>query len=386
MTASRPITGINFSTGAPYSANAFGDDATDDYSVIQTALNSCGLIHVPSGTYRLSQGLSIPSIDGAGIIGDGGGVINLNTSYSGTTFKATFTTGNILTVPQGITHATLKGFCLDRTSTATSGYGLATNASNSDSILIDDVFSLHSVTGFFLGTVGFARISNCTAQSNSGHGFEITGQWSTSKCFAQSNGSYGFYVHGTNVNGSSVGQFNGLSTHNNTSGGLWLDGSTNPVHAVRVSDSFFGGDGGPEIYDDSHSNEPNTYTNVYCEISRSNLIWILSPVSASLVNCHAQNSSGGVGLYAQKPVFIHGGTYNGNHSWGIDTTSTTVIVGTQVNNNGAGGAGGIVISRGQSGAVIGCQTDGNNSDNSIPATVYTAGVVRTVSGKSGETG
>jgi len=373
MSAARPITGINLSTGAPYSANAWGDGSTDDYNTIQTALNTCGLIHVPSGTYVLSQGLSIPSIDGAGIIGDGGGVINLNTSYAGTTFKASFVSGNIITLPQGITHATLKGFALDRSVSVTSGYGLATNTSNSDDILIDDVWSQKSVTGFYLGTVGYARISNCRAQSNTGHGFEITGQWQTSKLFAQSNGSYGFYVHGTSTAGSSVGQFQGLSTHNNSAGGLWLDGSTNPVHAVRVSDSFFGGDGGPEIYDDSHSNEPNTYANVYCEISRSNLIWILSPVSASLVNCHAQESSGGVGLYAQKPVFIHGGTYNGNHSWGIDTTSTTVIVGTQVNNNGAGGAGGIVISSGQSGAVIGCQTDGNNQANSIPSTVYTAG-------------
>ena len=50
MPASRPITGIDLSTGAPYSALAWGDGTNDDTVVIQAALNACGLIKVPAGT------------------------------------------------------------------------------------------------------------------------------------------------------------------------------------------------------------------------------------------------------------------------------------------------------------------------------------------------
>jgi hypothetical protein len=43
-----PIAGIELSTGAPYSVEAGGDGERDDTSVLQTALNACGLIKVPS--------------------------------------------------------------------------------------------------------------------------------------------------------------------------------------------------------------------------------------------------------------------------------------------------------------------------------------------------
>src|SRR5262249_48093628 len=64
MVAGRAITGIDLSTGQPFSANAFGDDSHDDWNTIQTAINTCGLINVPSGIYRLSRGLTFPSSGG----------------------------------------------------------------------------------------------------------------------------------------------------------------------------------------------------------------------------------------------------------------------------------------------------------------------------------
>lgn len=124
MPASRPITGIDLSTGAPYSALAWGDGTNDDTAVIQAALKACGLIKVPAGTYKLTSTLSIPPIDGAGIVGDGAAIKNVQASTTGTVFVANFASGDIITCPQHLTHPTFRGFVLDRSVTPTSGIGL----------------------------------------------------------------------------------------------------------------------------------------------------------------------------------------------------------------------------------------------------------------------
>src|SRR5262249_35849407 len=190
-----PITGIELSTGAPYSVEAGGDGERDDTSVLQTALNACGLIKVPSGTYMLSDTLTIPSIDGAGIIGDGAGLLSEQSLSAGTVFKASFAKGDIIQCPAHLTHAMFRGFVLDRSVTATSGSGLNTGTI-SDGAVIDDVWSLHSHIGFIFSTCGYGVIGNCRASSNVSHGFSIVGQWQTSKCFSNINGGWGVYVPG----------------------------------------------------------------------------------------------------------------------------------------------------------------------------------------------
>src|SRR5262249_56695231 len=78
-------------------------------------------------------------------------------------------------VPDSVTHATLRGFAVDRTSQATSGYGVKCGGSTpsdsptTDGCIIDNVWSQNSAIGFFLGCVGYNMISNCRAQLNGGH-------------------------------------------------------------------------------------------------------------------------------------------------------------------------------------------------------------------------
>lgn len=346
-TASRPITGINLSTGAPYSANAYGDGTHDDKSVLQTALNTCGLIKVPAGTYILSGTLTIPSIDGAGIIGDGAGLLSEQSSSGGTVFKASFARGDIIHCPTHLTHATFRGFVLDRSVTATSGSGLNTSIS-SDGAVIDDVWSLHSYVGFTFSTCGYGVISNCRASSNVSHGFSIVGQWQTSKCYSNSNGGCGFYVAGQlSPNGNSLGQYTGLSTYANSSHGIYFDGSSLAVHDIRLSDSFFGGDGGHGVYDDSYSSGPNTYTNVFVESEADGFHITANTNAVQFVNCTATGNTQN-GLKSWSPVtLVSGGTFSGHsatNSYGVwFVQGKGSIIGANITGNwrGVGGSVGV---------------------------------------------
>ena len=72
--AARQITGTALSTGAPYTALAWGDGEHDDQPILQAAWDACGLISVPAGNYRIDSPLMGPFVDNAGIIGVGAGL------------------------------------------------------------------------------------------------------------------------------------------------------------------------------------------------------------------------------------------------------------------------------------------------------------------------
>ena len=373
MPASRPITGIDLSTGGPYSALAWGDGNNDDTAVIQAALNVCGLIKVPAGTYNLTSTLSIPPIDGAGIIGDGAAIKNVQASTAGTVFVANFASGDIITCPQHLTHPTFRGFVLDRSVTPTSGIGLNLSII-CDAALIDDVWSKHSVIGFYFGTTGYSSANNLHAEANTSHGFQIVGQWQLSKLVALLNGGCGFYVAGIISGGNSNGQWTGLATFGNGSHGIWIDGSVNAVHSIRISDSFIGADGGHGILDDSHSSTPNLYTNVYVEGEPGDgFNFTANAGNVSLVNCVASCLGSGVKSFAAA-TSIHGGQFMQNHSYGVWIVQNHAsIVGANISGNMAYGIG---ASFGVNGlAVAGCRLAGNTSgpfDTSVASGVQLA--------------
>ena len=81
-----------------------------------------------------------------------------------------------------------------------------------DAALIDDVWSKHSVIGFYFGTTGYSSANNLHAEANTSHGFQIVGQWQLSRLWAMLNGGCGFYVAGIVSSGDSNGQWTGLAT------------------------------------------------------------------------------------------------------------------------------------------------------------------------------
>lgn len=312
MPAGRPVTGINLSTGAAFSVLANGDGSTDDYAILQNALNTCGLIHVPSGRYRLSQGLVFPSVDGCGIIGEGGGYLNMQATYAGTTLLAAFTVGDILAVPTQITHFTLHGVMLDRTSQASQGYGLNMTTGTNDRCDIRDVMSKRSVIGFGFGTTGYGSLEYLIAESNSLWGFEVVGQYQMAKCLAVLNGGDGFRVQGLLGGGNSQGQWTGLSTFGNGGHGMNIQGSSTgtPVHGSRISDSFFGGDGGWAILNDSYSAVVSSYTNIYTEQEPSGGFYVSPNAGDLVVNGCVSDGNVGSGLHNDGPcTMITGGAY-----------------------------------------------------------------------------
>ena len=157
-----------------------------------------------------------------------------------------------------------------------------------------------------------------TSFPNTSHGFQIVGQWQLSKLVALLNGGCGFYVAGIISGGNSNGQWTGLATFGNGSHGIWIDGSVNAVHSIRISDSFIGADGGHGILDDSHSSTPNLYTNVYVEGEPGDgFNFTANAGNVSLVNCVASCLGSGVKSFAAA-TSIHGGQFMQNQLWRLD--------------------------------------------------------------------
>lgn len=233
MSAARPITGTNLVGGTPYSANAWGDGSHDDTSVLQAALTACGLIHVPSGTYRITSTLTVPSASGGGISGDGVGFgLNGAAANAGTTFYADFT-GTAIT--NSCANPLFENFEILRNGTPTSGtYGLDMGSANVNGI-VRDVMSWGNYFGFFLRGSGTSTAEGLWAQSNLSAGFVLDGTWNMSQTLAQSNGGHGYLLQGS----IDCGDLDGLSTFDNAGYGVYVSAMPN----VRLTNSFLGGDG-----------------------------------------------------------------------------------------------------------------------------------------------
>jgi hypothetical protein len=314
----RPITGINLADRKPYVGYAWGDGEHDDQPAIQEAWDCCGLIRVPSGIYSLDNPLVGPKVIGAGIVGAGGGCIDPahQLKTAGTIFVATFEQGTVITSGAHVTHATFKGFAIDRLVEPKAGYGLDMNISN-DGCDLSDLWIEHQLIGLNLATTGYSKAEMIRCQLNKSNGFNITGQWQLDRCFSACNDGIGFACTHALETGNSLGQYKGLSTYNNASHGIAFTGK---VYAVRLSDSFFGGDGGAEVY--LGNDQPlgqNIFTNVYTEGCRSDFAWVIAAQSGacSLINC---SSAGNVrhGLFSESPFLsIHGGVWAGHAGYGI---------------------------------------------------------------------
>jgi len=125
MPGSRPITGIDLCTGAPYVALAWGDGIHDDQPVLQAAWNACGIIAVPSGNYRIDSPLIGPHVDNAGIIGAGAGMKAASTpAGAGTIITASFASGDAIQSHASIQHPMFQGLVITRLPAAVSGFGL----------------------------------------------------------------------------------------------------------------------------------------------------------------------------------------------------------------------------------------------------------------------
>lgn len=317
MTASRPITGINLRTDAPYSVLAWGDGTHDDQPVLQTAWNACGLIKIPSGTYRIDNPLIGPNVDNAGIIGDGAGLkAPSNPSGAGTIITANFEAGDAILSHASIQHPTFQGLVITRGPAAVEGFGLNLNSICDFALLSDLWISRHTI-GLNLSTTGYSKAEFIRSEFNTNNGVNIVGQWQLDRIFSAKNGATGFAVQAVLPGGNSLGQWKGLSSFGNGSYGIAFFGSTAaPTLCVRLSDSFFGGDGDHEVYVDSYSTGgQSVFTNVFVEAANGNgFVFTENAGYVSLINCTASRDSAH-GLVSSAPfINIQGGGFYGHAS------------------------------------------------------------------------
>ena len=232
MPAQRPIKDIN-GTILGY---AWGDGTNDDTAVLQAALNSAKRIYVPSGKYKITSTLTVPSGTTTGIVGAGGsGPTGTNV---GTIIQASFTTGNAIT--NSSSNPLFQHFLVTRVGTPTSGsYGLDLGSANATGTVINVTSTRHH-KGFFLRATGTATAKGLLAQSNTSDGYTISGKWNITNANSESNGGHGYVATGSYDSGT----MSGLASFGNGGSGFYCDTMPN----LRLQSCFFGDEHDSAVY------------------------------------------------------------------------------------------------------------------------------------------
>ena len=232
------------STGAPYTALAWGDGEHDDQPILQAAWDACGLISVPAGNYRIDNPLMGPFVDNAGIIGVGAGLKALfDARRCRHDHHRQLCVRRAIQSHASIQHPLFRGLVITRRPAAVSGFGLNLNTI-CDFALLSDLWITGHVVGLNLSTTGYSKAEFIRSEGNASNGINIVGQWQLDRIFSVKNGAAGFAVEAVLAGGNSLGQWKGLSTFANGGYGIAFFGSTGaPTPCIRLSDSFFGGDG-----------------------------------------------------------------------------------------------------------------------------------------------
>jgi len=298
-------------------ALAWGDGIHDDQPVLQAAWNACGIIAVPSGNYRIDSPLIGPHVDNAGIIGAGAGMKAASTpAGAGTIITASFASGDAIQSHASIQHPMFQGLVITRLPAAVSGFGLNLNTI-CDFALLSDLWITRHVVGLNLSTTGYSKAEFIRSEGNADNGINIAGQWQLDRIFSAKNGGSGFAVQAVLPGGNSLGQWKGLSTFANGGHGIGFFGSdAAPTPCIRLSDSFFGGDGNDEVYVDSYSTGgQSVFTNVFVEAASGHgFVFTKNAGYVSLINCTASRDNAH-GVVSSAPfINIQGGGFYGHAS------------------------------------------------------------------------
>jgi hypothetical protein len=215
-----------------------------------------------------------------------------------------------------IQHPIFQGLVITRVPAAVSGFGLNLNTI-CDFALLSDLWITRHAIGLNLSTTGYSKAEFIRSEGNANNGINIVGQWQLDRIFSAKNGAAGFAVQAVLPGGNSLGQWKGLSTSANGSYGIGFFGSAAaPTPCVRLSDSFFGGDGNDEVYVDSYSTGgQSVFTNVFVEAAGgSGFVFTQNAGYVSLINCTASRDNAH-GLVSSAPfINIQGGGFYGHVS------------------------------------------------------------------------
>lgn len=320
MPAARPITGITIAGGVPYSANAWGDGSNDDTAVLQAALTACGLINIPSGTYRTTSTLTIPANAGSGMLGTTPGFFEspyTAATNAGVTILGDFTTGHI--IANSCANPQIKNMELRRAAgrTASSGScGLDTGASFVNGT-VEDLSSWYNNIGFYLRCSGTGTAEGIVAETSGDIGVLLEGTWNVGQSLSELSGGHGWQLQGT----ADSGNLDGMSDYGSGGNGLYIIGMPN----LRLTNGFFGGDAGygAIVGNTNPAGKNNQITHCYCELT-INQAWFLGANTREnfLTNVVGEGGAGGV-LNASAAMTIQNGWFKGTdaNAYAILTTA-----------------------------------------------------------------
>lgn len=248
--------------------------------------------------------------------------------------------------------------------------------STNDWTFVNDLWLLNHAVGINLGSTGYSVAQKIRSEGNRFHGFQLVGQWQLLDLFAALNGGNGFHVVSTTP--ASSGQWRGLSTFKNAGFGLLVSAtsSADRIEGLRISDSFFGGDGAGEIFLDTFGNALHTFTNVYSELQPADVAGIVvtqNNPDCLFSGCHAEGSGGGgCALYydGTGTLIVQGGSYttSGNATAISGTRGSASIMGAIARS--ATGTGIAMVAPMVAASIIGCNA---SSVTNTTATPYAQG-------------
>jgi hypothetical protein len=224
---------------------AVGDGVADDTDAINLALASGKTIHVPQGVYNTSGGHQMTK-SGQGLIGDGIGSVIFMVENANTPFLSI----------ASLSAVALSGFALRRSVTAVVGGDGIVCLSDVENAVLEDLDISHQYRGLVLGPTAQSSARYITVAQCQSHGVQLQNnasvsqlQWFFETIGVGSCGGCGFFVTTeAGVAPAFLDTWHGCFTFANSGGGIRMVGTTaSPIADARITDGFYGTDGGDEI-------------------------------------------------------------------------------------------------------------------------------------------
>lgn len=337
------------------------DGVTDDTTAIQVAINVGGVCFMPPGTAIVSQ---ITVGTNQGIIGAARGLCTIKGNTGGI---------SVVVVSNGSTAPVVQHLTIDKSVTATDGAALDC-AGTVQFAYFDDLILKNNYYGLRVRATGWSRAENIIVTNCYGHGVYITNvsgnnaaQWQMYNILSQLNDGSGFaVVPNASSTQMTLGQMTKLATFANTGFGLAALGAAGqPIHGIRLSDSFFGQDGNTEVYLDTYG-DLHSINTVFCELAGTTLTGRTSSTAASGVG-HGLNVTAN-NTYFQASDCL----FSGNSQTGATVAATTYNV--MNDNRHTGNTGfGMVFADGNK-AVLNGSTFSNNTAGNLSVTANASGL------------
>lgn len=328
---------------------AKGNGVDDDTAAIQQALDTGQAVYLPRGAYRVTNTLLFKG-SGSRLMGEGTySLLALPMIPKGSVIISEVPSGQpTLKVPDGLQHVDISKLTIKRLVSSVSGNTGLYFEGNSNLCSVRDVEISGHYVGLWLGSTGYSTVENLFSHDNYAHGVYMVNsgingalQWQFNNVLSQLNNAWGICVQSAvnSVGFVTMGNMFRLNTFGNSSGGIcFLGRADTPINGIRIDNSFFGEDGGDEIYLDTYGGGSHKIQSTYTEAAGTGLTGVGQATPPSGAG-HGLKVTANVYSVTVSDCFFINHSYNG-----VDCSAEqSVITGCDLRINGFAGAAGTQI-------------------------------------------